>query len=45
VRVGLDILGAREREQGGGLQELLPPLDPQGVQDVEVVGERQVGQP
>ncbi|MFI7468132.1 hypothetical protein, partial [Nonomuraea sp. NPDC049646] len=45
VRVGLDTLGARERQQGCGLQELLPPLDPQGVQDVEVVAQRQVGQP
>lgn len=36
---------ASEGEQRGGLQGLLARFDPQGVQDVELIGEGQVGQP
>lgn len=47
VRVRFDgpLFHAGEREQGGGVQGGFAPFDPQGVQDVEVGVERQVGQP
>jgi len=43
VRVRFDFLQrARQREQRSGLQSGLPPLDPQGVDDVELVAQRQI---
>lgn len=45
MRVGWDVLGAGERQQRLSLEEVPVVLDPQGVDDVEGVGERQVGQP
>ncbi|MFI7125998.1 hypothetical protein ACIBQ1_09910 [Nonomuraea sp. NPDC050153] len=46
VSVRLNVLQpACEREQRRGLEGLLAPLDPQCVDDVELVGEREIAQP
>lgn len=46
MRVRLNLVeDPRQAEEGGGLQGGLPPLDPQGMNEVEPVSEREVAQP
>jgi hypothetical protein len=45
VRVRLNVVGSGQREERLRLQQVLPPVDPQRVYDVEGVGEGEVVQP
>ena len=45
IRLNLLFVGAGQREERCGALQVGSPLDPQGVQHVELVGQGQVAQP